>query len=1751
MGRLTYPIIGAGGGKGGGGGSAPSESPNTLQSNSIARVIDLISEGEIVGLYTGEGADGKDFPLKAVYFDNIPVQSSDGGYIDAGLSEPELSHWSNLTELNFEGVEMWERVGLPDQDSIPEFSEVESEITINQEVTDPSPVLFVVTDNDVDAIRLKMRLPALYEQNSEGSLVPASINYRVEVKESGGSYFEIQDKTISGKNTSPYEYAKEFIFDEFPGAPLTFPLTFRVTRITPDSDKASKQQDLFVNSYTEIQKVRIKYNDSAIVAIKVDSELFSGRVPQRSFLVRGIKIQVPSNYFPETRLYNRNVTTGAEEVDGNGNPVTQAWDGLFYTEWSDNPAWVLYDLLTNARYGLGEFIDATTQVDIFSLYDIAVYCDEKVDNGLGNGLLEPRYTFNGVVATREDAFDVLNAITSTFRGMSYWSAGGVTAVADSPKDPKRLITRANVEKGHFVYSGTSLRSQHTAALITYNDPENNYKQTIEVVEDAARRERFGWREIEVAGFATTSRGQAFRLGKWILDSEKNESETLAFTSGVELSDLRPGDIVQVADPSRQKVRRGGRIISHTAGTPDVIVVDDAIQPEDGDTLLVTNVLGGIESLEVEASVSPSTTVTLKTGVTPTETLAPNAIYIHRGANLVPEEWRVLSMRETEDLKWEFSCLTYDSTKFARIEGVRATAIVDFVDSNPDTIVRVDGGSWISDGFLDGMTVTIADADEASNNGSFTVDGVTTDTLTLSADDSLTADTNDYINIASRTIVLDPSPTSFLPTGPLAPATNLTIFESIYKAGTAVQVLLDIGWTRSTDPRAQIYRVETRFRKTLSDPVDTWSLLTTTASIRAQIPNAEDGYWSFRVIAQINQAAATSSSSVLQVDDYQIIGKSAPPPNVTGLAAVRGFTEVLLDWHDVDDIDLSGYEVRRGSAWDAVDVEVLASPLYASTFTAQAKTTENQRYHVRAVDTLGNYSLGVASVSTSIQALPAVSNLYGYQTDDKIRLVWDSLSLIENIQYEVRAGSTWATANKIGSVANSEFQAPYPVSVSTSETFRVRPFLLLEGGGVSFGDESTITLTLLPIINGLRLHQRTEEPGWSGIPANLALSLLGGGAVPDESITEGSTINPTIGYVAGKTPPRVDIRRDASFHCNLHVASGSLPLGTIMETGAMNPAGCLVCFDGNGDLVVRAGSGYPELNTLADATNVTHRWILVEPDGQTQVDWIGSNDLTENGSAARNPLAATGIIGPSPAEFDGDSGGYLSASDVSINGKSWTLALWFATGDDFDGSGKLFQLGTGSTLLLDFQSGLLTATVNDGGSVSVQFASTTYTAGSAWTHVIVTFDETTKGLELFTSGISRDTATAAGSLVDSAGQLRIGESFAGRMQDVWWIERVVTADERTDLRSRLVLASGLARLVIPNASIPVDQDFDLAWDFRIGDGTVAAPGRVRAWINDTAYSATTYTGTYLGVFRWSGPANGKYNGVYGTHPEGEAGAFDAVLNGQVTLNSDLSYWHDQLADARLVVDTAMLTLTEGSTYGEYEFPFNLGKTATGRLSAEMSASAIAADPLEIAEALMLIDDTSETLISESLSEYEPQVELWIDIENTGTFIPLEAGTYRFENSTVRVILRRGPNELIRPAVDSLTVSFVENPSGGTLQASTTDATETTLTFDGGAVSATNIPIIPDDFAARIEGRLIGRNSANGDMLEIVFNAHLRRATGAASTTVTYSLTELERDDADWVLSIEADTTYGGLAVKVTGEAATSIEWLCDIDVREVG
>jgi len=584
----------------------PQEAPNTLRSKASAKIIDIISEGSVKGLVGG---------AKGIFLDGVALQDSGGGF-------------------NFQGVTFIERLGFPDQDPIPGFAETESENNVGIEVKEGAPVVVTIVDQDIDAVRVKIAVPALFVQTDLGDINGTDVQLRIEVRGSGENYVTKLTPTISGKTMGPYEQQHRI---ELEG---TAPWDIRVSRITPDATDAKLNNKTSFVGYTEVIDANLIYPDSALTALVVDSELFGGRVPARAYLCEGLEIAVPTNYDPETRIY------------------TGIWDGTFKIAFTDNPAWVLHDILTSVRYGLGDFIEQTN-VDKFGLFTIAQYCDELVPDGFGG--MEPRFTLNALINTRVEAYTLINTIASAFRGMVFWAAGAVTAAQDSPAEASRLVTPANVIGGDFTYEGSALNARHTAAHVTWNDPADQYKPAIEVIEDPDMIFTHGLRPIDVNAFGCTSRGQANRVGRWILDSEQNETETVKYAAGFDHADTAPGAIVAISDPSRVGARLGGRLVDVTgvnvtldqdytvvAGDKILIMLaDDTVAEKD----IISNVAANI--IEIDSVLATAPVV--------------NAMYVVQPLTAAPTLWRVISVVEDDAHNFEVTALRHDATKYDRIE----------------------------------------------------------------------------------------------------------------------------------------------------------------------------------------------------------------------------------------------------------------------------------------------------------------------------------------------------------------------------------------------------------------------------------------------------------------------------------------------------------------------------------------------------------------------------------------------------------------------------------------------------------------------------------------------------------------------------------------------------------------------------------------------------------------------------------------------------------------------------------------------------------------------------------------------------------------------------------------------------------------------------------------------------------------------------------------------------------------------------
>ena len=518
-------------GKGGGGGARqPVEAADSLHSTSYARVLDLLSEGEIAGLVNG---------LQSIYLNNTPLANADGSF-------------------NFAGVTADFRAGFQTQDPIPGFPSTESPAAVGVELKAATPWVRSILNRNLSAVRVTLGVDGLSKANTEnGDISGHTVNYAIDLQTDGGAWVEVLAAAFTGKTTQQYRRTHRI---DLPTAVTSW--TLRVRRITPNANSNTVADTTVIESITEVIDAKLRYPMSALVGLQVDASQFRGSVPTRAYHCRGRIIRVPSNYDPVMRSY------------------AGIWDGTFKSAYSNNPAWVFYDLATNDRYGLGKRIPAGW-INKWSLYQIGVYCDGMVSNGRGG--VEPRFTCNAYLQSRGDATRVLQDLCSIFRGMVYWAAGAAVPVADMPRDPAVTYSQADVIDGRFSYSGSRLKDRHTVALVSYNDMTDFGRQKVFPYQDDAAVARYGIRKVEISAFGCTSEAQAQRVGQWAVLTAQRETRSVSFSLGLKGTLCSPGQVIEIADSAFAGRRMGGLVKSATAAK---VVLDAPVMARAGDSITV-------------------------------------------------------------------------------------------------------------------------------------------------------------------------------------------------------------------------------------------------------------------------------------------------------------------------------------------------------------------------------------------------------------------------------------------------------------------------------------------------------------------------------------------------------------------------------------------------------------------------------------------------------------------------------------------------------------------------------------------------------------------------------------------------------------------------------------------------------------------------------------------------------------------------------------------------------------------------------------------------------------------------------------------------------------------------------------------------------------------------------------------------------------------------------------------------------------
>ena len=641
-------VVIRGAGKGGGGGSqpqprVPQEDPDSLQSVQFATVLDVISEGEIDGIENGN---------KGIYLDGTPIQ-------DAGGNN------------NFLGYTVVTRNGTQAQSYIPNLAGVESEKNVGAAVENGSPLTRTITDSDVDRVRVTIQVPTLQFVEDDGDIRGTSVSISIQVQYNGGGYTTVVNDTISGKTSDNYQ--RDYMLT----LSGSFPVDVRVIRNTADSSSQRLQNSTFWSSYTEIIDEKLRYPNTALSFLKFDARQFRN-IPSRKYLVRGIKVRVPHNASVDTTTHIGRIT----------------YSGLFNgtlgaATFTNDPAWLLYDLLTNTRYGAGI---PESSLDVFDFYNVSTYCNTLVPDG--NGGQEPRFSCNMVINTRKEVYAVIQELTNLFRGIAFYGAGSLVLNQDKPTDSRYQIGPSNVVNGDFVYSGTSLNTRHTCATVAYQSYENLGEVKYEYVEIADQVTKYGVINKDVRAIGCYSQGQAHRLGKWLLLTEANLTQTVSFAISMDSGIvLRPGVVIDIADPVKAGTRRSGRISSATTTQITIDSTTDlSVNLGNAPTISVMMPTGLVETRTISSIASDVITV----GSAFSE--APNAqsVYLIQTTDVQSNQFRVISVAEGQDGTYGVTALEYNESIYGAVEqNLKLTQRdISNLSATPDAVSAIAGSEYL-------------------------------------------------------------------------------------------------------------------------------------------------------------------------------------------------------------------------------------------------------------------------------------------------------------------------------------------------------------------------------------------------------------------------------------------------------------------------------------------------------------------------------------------------------------------------------------------------------------------------------------------------------------------------------------------------------------------------------------------------------------------------------------------------------------------------------------------------------------------------------------------------------------------------------------------------------------------------------------------------------------------------------------------------------------------------------------------------
>lgn len=597
----------------------PTEQPDDLQSVAKAKILLALGEGEFAG-----GLTARD-----IYLDGTALENADGSQ-------------------NFSGV-AWEfRSGTQAQKYIQGIPGTENEINVGTEVSSITAWTRTFTNTQLSAVRLRLKWPSLFKQEDDGDLVGYSVNYAIDLQTDGGTWQTVLNTSVTGKTTSGYDRSHRI---DLPQAGSTW--TIRLRKITADANSAKIGDSMMLQSFTEVIDAKLRYPNTALLYIEFDSSQFNGSIPQISCEPRGRVIRVPDTYDPDTRSYSG------------------TWTGTFKWAWTDNPAWIFYDLVVSDRFGLGDRL-TTANIDKWTLYQVAQYCDQMVPDGKGGSGTEPRYTCNVYIQERNDAYTVLRDFAAIFRGMTYWGDDQIVALADMPRDVDFTYTHANVIDGRFTYSSSTTKNRYTNALVSWSDPDNAYSDAMEPVFEQALVARYGFNQLEITAIGCTRQSEANRKGRWGILTN-NKDRVVTFNVGEDGNIPQPGYVIAVADRNLSGRDLGGRI---SAVNGRVLTLDRAPDASAADRMIVNLPSGVSQSRTIQSITGNKVTVTTAYSETP----VAEAVWVIESDELYAQQYRVITVTDNNDGTFTIVGANHDPDKYARID----TGVV--IDQRPVSVI---------------------------------------------------------------------------------------------------------------------------------------------------------------------------------------------------------------------------------------------------------------------------------------------------------------------------------------------------------------------------------------------------------------------------------------------------------------------------------------------------------------------------------------------------------------------------------------------------------------------------------------------------------------------------------------------------------------------------------------------------------------------------------------------------------------------------------------------------------------------------------------------------------------------------------------------------------------------------------------------------------------------------------------------------------------------------------------------------------